>query len=91
MSKAGLVVLVLGLVGALLGGGTLLVSLLLPALTDGRTSWDEAMFGIVPGAQRQAPVLNRRVSGRCMSCPELTGEIHPGSSGLGRTSPALPG
>ena len=50
MSKAGLVVLILGLVGALLGGGTLLVSLLLPALTDGRTSWDEAMFGIVPGA-----------------------------------------
>jgi hypothetical protein len=26
------------------------VSLLLPALTDGRTSWDEAMLGIVPGA-----------------------------------------
>ena len=50
MSKVGLVVLILGLVGALLGGGTLLVSLLLPALTDGRTSWDEAMFGIVPGA-----------------------------------------
>ena len=50
MSKVGLVVLVLGLVGALLGGGTLLVSLLLPSLTDGRTSWDEAMFGIVPGA-----------------------------------------
>ena len=50
MSKVGLVVLILGLVGALLGGGTLLVSLLLPALTDGRTSWDEAMFGIIPGA-----------------------------------------
>ena len=50
MAKAGFVVLILGLVGVLLGGGTLLVSLLLPALTDGRTSWDEAMFGIVPGA-----------------------------------------
>jgi hypothetical protein len=50
MSKIGLVVLILGLVGALLGGGTLLVSLLLPALTDGRTSWDEALFGIIPGA-----------------------------------------
>jgi len=50
MAKVGLVVLILGLVGALLGGGTLLVSLLLPALTDGRTSWDEAIFGIVPGA-----------------------------------------
>lgn len=50
MTKIGLVVLILGLVGALLGGGTLLVSLLLPVLTDGRTSWDEAMFGIIPGA-----------------------------------------
>jgi hypothetical protein len=50
MAKVGLVVLVLGLVGALLGGGTLLVSLLLPVLTDGRTSWDEALFGIIPGA-----------------------------------------
>ena len=50
MVKVGIVVLILGLVGALLGGGTLLVSLLLPALTDGRTSWDEALFGIIPGA-----------------------------------------
>ena len=50
MAKIGLIVLILGLVGALLGGGTLLVSLLLPALTDGRTSWDEALFGIIPGA-----------------------------------------
>src|ERR671916_749071 len=50
MSKVGLVVLILGIVGVLLGGGVLLVSLLLPALTDGRTSWDEAMLGIIPGA-----------------------------------------
>ena len=50
MTKVGLIVLILGLIGAFLGGGTLLVSLLLPALTDGRTSWDEAMFGIIPGA-----------------------------------------
>ena len=50
MSKVGLVVLILGLLGALLGGGVLLVSLLLPTLTDGRTSWDEAMLGIIPGA-----------------------------------------
>ncbi len=50
MSKLGLVVLILGLLGVLLGGGVLVVSLLLPTLTDGRTSWDEAMFGIVPGA-----------------------------------------
>ena len=50
MSKVGLVALILGLLGALLGGGVLLVSLLLPSLTDGRTSWDEAMLGIIPGA-----------------------------------------
>jgi hypothetical protein len=50
MAKIGLIVLVLGILGVFLGGGTLLVSLLLPALTDGRTSWDEAMFGIIPGA-----------------------------------------
>lgn len=50
MGKVGLVVLILGLVGALLGGGTLLVSLLLPALTNGRTSWDEALLGAIPGA-----------------------------------------
>jgi hypothetical protein len=50
MSKVGLVVLVLGILGVLLGGGVLLVSLLLPALTNGRTSWDEAMLGIIPGA-----------------------------------------
>lgn len=49
-AKVGLVALILGLIGVLLGGGVLLVSLLLPVLTDGRTSWEEAMFGIVPGA-----------------------------------------
>ena len=49
MSKVGLAVLVVGLLGVLLGGGVLLVSLLLPVLTDGRTSWDEAMLGIIPG------------------------------------------
>ena len=50
MSKVGLVVLIVGVLGVLLGGGVLLVSLLLPALTDGRTSWNEAMLGIIPGA-----------------------------------------
>ncbi|MBV9927884.1 MAG: hypothetical protein JOZ96_22885 [Acidobacteria bacterium] len=50
MAKAGLVALILGVLGVLLGGGVLLVSLLLPALTDGRTSWDEALLGIIPGA-----------------------------------------
>ena len=50
MAKVGLVALILGLLGVLLGGGVLLVSLLLPALTEGRTSWEEAMLGIIPGA-----------------------------------------
>jgi hypothetical protein len=49
MTKIGMIVLILAILGMFLGGGTLLVSLLLPALTDGRTSWDEAMFGIIPG------------------------------------------
>jgi len=46
MAKAALI---LGVVGVLLGGGVLLVSVMLPVLTDGRTSWEEAMFGIIPG------------------------------------------
>ena len=50
MAKVALVALVLGVSGMLLGGGIVLVSALLPALTDGRTSWEEAMLGIIPGA-----------------------------------------
>ena len=50
MAKVGLAVMTLGLAGGLLGCGVLLVSLLLPALTDGRTSWEEAMFGVIPEA-----------------------------------------
>ena len=46
----GKIVLILGILGILLGGAVLLISLLLPVLTDGRTSWDEAMLGIIPGA-----------------------------------------
>lgn len=50
MSKVGLVGSIVGGIGILLGGSILLVSLLLPSLTNGRTSWDEAMLGIIPGA-----------------------------------------
>ncbi len=49
MSRAGMIALILGLIGGLLGGAVLLVSLLLPVLTNGRTSWEEALFGIIPG------------------------------------------
>jgi hypothetical protein len=50
MAKLGVVILIVGLSGVLLGGGILLVSVLLPVMTEGRTSWDEAMLGIIPGA-----------------------------------------
>lgn len=46
----GKIVMILGILGILLGGAVLLISVLLPIVTDGRTSWDEAMLGIIPGA-----------------------------------------
>lgn len=50
MGRIGMVALILGLCGVLLGGAVFMVSLLLPVITNGRTSWDEAMFGVIPGA-----------------------------------------
>jgi hypothetical protein len=44
------IVLVLGILGVLLGVAVTGVSVALPLITDGRTSWDEAAFGIIPGA-----------------------------------------
>ncbi|MBC7931660.1 MAG: hypothetical protein H7Z38_13955, partial [Rubrivivax sp.] len=44
----GKIILALGVLGLLLGGLVLLVSLLLPVVTDGRTSWEEALLGIIP-------------------------------------------
>jgi hypothetical protein len=46
----GKIIMIIGILGILLGGAVLLISLSLPVLTDGRTSWDEALLGIVPGA-----------------------------------------
>ena len=46
----GKIIMVIGILGVLLGGAVLLISLLLPVITDGRTSWDEALLGIIPGA-----------------------------------------
>ena len=46
----GKIIVVLGILGVMLGGAVLLISLLLPVITDGRTSWDEALLGIIPGA-----------------------------------------
>jgi len=34
----------------LLGGAVTVIAALLPSLTDGRTSMDEALIGIIPGA-----------------------------------------
>jgi len=44
------IVLVLGSLGVLLGFAVTAISVALPIATDGRTSWDEAAFGIIPGA-----------------------------------------
>ncbi len=46
----GKIIMIIGILGVLLGGAVLLMSLLLPVITDGRTSWDEALIGIIPGA-----------------------------------------
>jgi hypothetical protein len=46
----GKIIMIIGVLGILLGSAVLLVSLALPVLTDGRTSWDEALLGIIPGA-----------------------------------------
>jgi len=43
------IVLVLGILGLLLGFAVTAISAALPLLTDGRTSWEEAAWGIVPG------------------------------------------
>lgn len=59
----GKIILVLGIIGIVLGGGVFLVSVLLPVLTDGRTSWEEAMLGIIPGALLLAGSLVVAVAG----------------------------
>ena len=46
----GKIIMIVGILGVLLGAAVLLISLLLPVVTDGRTSWDEALLGIIPGA-----------------------------------------
>ena len=42
--------LIVGILGVLLSGAVLVICLLLPPLTNGRTSWEEAMLGIIPSA-----------------------------------------
>ncbi|REJ77672.1 MAG: hypothetical protein DWQ47_14980 [Acidobacteria bacterium] len=50
MGIFGKIVLALGILGILLGIAVTGISAILPIATDGRTSWEEAMIGIVPGA-----------------------------------------
>jgi len=54
VAKGGLVALILGLARLLPGGGVLVILLLLPALTDGRMSWDQALLWIIPGASNSS-------------------------------------
>ena len=46
----GKIIMIVGILGVLLGGAVLSISILLPVVTEGRTSWDEALIGIIPGA-----------------------------------------
>lgn len=43
------IVLVLGILGVLLGLAVTVISAALVPMTNGRTSWEEAMLGIIPG------------------------------------------
>ncbi len=44
------IVLILGILGVLLGFAVTAISIALPIVNGPRTSWEEAMFGIIPGA-----------------------------------------
>ena len=44
------VVLVLGILGMLLGLAVTGISVALPIINGPRTSWEEAMYGIIPGS-----------------------------------------
>ncbi|HRI03813.1 MAG TPA: hypothetical protein PLL77_08730, partial [Pyrinomonadaceae bacterium] len=43
------VVMILGILGVLLGLAVTVISAALVPMTNGRTSWEEAMLGIIPG------------------------------------------
>lgn len=43
------IVMILGILGVLLGFAVTGISTALPIVTDGRTSWEEALLGIIPG------------------------------------------
>lgn len=43
------IVMVVGILGVLLGLAVAVISAALVPLTSGRTSWEEALIGIIPG------------------------------------------
>ena len=43
------VVMILGILGVLLGLAVTVISAALVPMTNGRTSWEEALLGIIPG------------------------------------------
>lgn len=43
------VIIVLGVLGVLLGIAVTAISAILPEMTNGRVSWEEAALGIIPG------------------------------------------
>lgn len=43
------IVMIVGILGILLGLAVTVISASLVPMTNGRTSWEEAMFGIIPG------------------------------------------
>lgn len=43
------IVMVVGILGVLLGLAVAVISAALVPLTNGRTSWEEALIGIIPG------------------------------------------
>jgi hypothetical protein len=57
------ILLAIGGVLLLLSGAVAVISLLLPALTSGRTDMDEAMLGVIPGCCCSALSLAMVVGG----------------------------
>lgn len=43
------IVMIVGILGVLLGLAVTVISAALVPLTNGRTSWEEALIGIIPG------------------------------------------
>lgn len=43
------IVMVIGILGVLLGLAVAVISAALVPMTNGRTSWEEALIGIIPG------------------------------------------